>query len=235
MHFIYKITNIINQKIYLGQTNDPNLRWSQHKSNAKYNRSNQIITRAITKYGVKVFTFEVIITCKTQEDVDFIEKQVISQYDSRNPEKGYNIDIGGNTSPRTPETLQKISNSLKEYYKYNNHSSKGRPLTEEWKQNLSKASIGKLGTNTGKIFNEEWRSKMSSSLTGKVFSQEHLYNLSESHKGNIANNRKITFEIAEQIRLEYSLGNITQKKLGIKYGLSQDSVFNIIKMLTYLK
>jgi group I intron endonuclease len=90
-------------------------------------------------------------------------------------------------------------------------------------------------TNGGKKFSEEWKEKISKSLTGKKLSEEHVKSLSESHKGNIANNRKLDFKIAQEIRYEYSLGNMTQKQLGFKYGLSQDCIFKIIKLRTYIK
>lgn len=98
-------------------------------------------------------------------------------------------------------------------------------------------TIGGEGGNTngGKKFSKEWKDKISKAKQGKIFSEEHKENLSESHKGNIAPNRKLTFEIANNIREEYSSGGITQKQLGIKYKLSQDCIFNIIKMKTYLK
>ena len=235
MHYIYKIINTVNQKVYIGQTNDPSLRWSQHKSNAKYNRGNQVITRALTKYGVNAFNFEVIVGCLTQEDVDVLEDQIIHQYDSRNKEKGYNVDTGGNTTPRTPEIGAKISAALKEHYEINDGWNKGGTLTEEWKNKISTSHIGLPGTNTGKTFDDEWRNKISSSLIGRKLSEDHINNLSESHKGQIASNRKITFEIAEQMRLEYYLGNITQKQLGVKYGLSQSTTFSILKKRTYNK
>src|SRR5271157_3263753 len=95
MHFIYKITNTINDKVYIGQTNNPSLRWSQHKSNAKYDRGRQVITRALLKYG------------------------------SRNPDIGYNVDKGGNVVPRSPEIAVKISQSLQKYYEINNNWNKG--------------------------------------------------------------------------------------------------------------
>lgn len=167
MHYLYKITNTENKKVYIGQTNNPPLRWSQHKSNAKYSRGNQVITRAMTKYGANVFEFDVIATCRTQEDVDIVEEQIIQQYDSRNPDRGYNVDIGGNTSPRTPEILAKISAALQKHYETHDGWLKGGTLTEEWKQNMSKAAMGKAGTNTGKIFDEEWKTKISKSQAGK--------------------------------------------------------------------
>jgi group I intron endonuclease len=168
MHYLYKITNTENNKIYIGQTNNPSLRWSQHKSNAKYDRGNQIITRAITKYGADVFTFDVIATCLTQDDVDILEEQVIQQYDGRNKDKGYNVDIGGNTSPRTPEILAKISEALQKHYETHDGWLKGKTLSKEWKENISKAAMGKEGTNTGKTFNDEWVANISKSLAGRA-------------------------------------------------------------------
>ena len=167
MHYLYKITNTKNCKVYIGQTNNPNLRWSQHKSNAKYNRGTQIITRAIAKYGAELFTFEIIAICKTQDDVDVLEDEVINQYDSRNREVGYNIDRGGNTVPRTPEIGRKISESLTKFYANNESKRKGAKLPDWWKEKVSIGSMGKAGTNTGKTFDDEWRIKIAKSLSGK--------------------------------------------------------------------
>jgi len=167
MHYIYKITNIVNNKSYIGQTNNPDLRWSQHKSNAKYNRGTQVITRAITKYGANNFEFEVIASCLTKDDADKLEEIIIAQYDSCNPINGYNVAAGGNTTPRTEEILKKISEGINKFYETHESHMKGKVLTEEWKDNISKASIGKDGTNTGKTFNNEWRIKISKSQSGK--------------------------------------------------------------------
>jgi group I intron endonuclease len=235
MHYIYRITNIENKKAYIGQTNNPDLRWSQHKSNAKYNRGQQVITRAISKYGVDKFEFIVIASCLTQANADKLEEIIIAQYDSQNFMKGYNVDAGGNTTPRTLEILRKISEGLQKYYETHSNWNKGRVLTEEWKKKISESHIGLIGTNTGKTFSEAWKKNMSAAKLGKVFSKEHIKNLSKSHFGNIPYNRKLTFEIAEQIRVEYGLGSITQKQLGVKYGLSQSTTFSILKKRTYLK
>jgi group I intron endonuclease len=90
-------------------------------------------------------------------------------------------------------------------------------------------------TNGGKKFSEEWKAKMSEARKGIVFSKEHKENLSKSHIGKIAPNRKLTSEQAEEIRKEYKTGNYTQKQLGIKYGLSQDSIFHIVNNKTYVR
>lgn len=90
-------------------------------------------------------------------------------------------------------------------------------------------------TNGGKKFSSEWKSKMSEARNGIVFSEDHKNNLSKSHMGHTAPNRKLTFEQAETIRKEYEEGFYTQKQLGVKYGLSQDCIFNIVHKLTYTK
>ena len=60
MPYIYKITNIINQKSYIGKTthNDPNQRWKEHQRERLQERSAQrALYRALNKYGVENFTF----------------------------------------------------------------------------------------------------------------------------------------------------------------------------------
>ncbi|MCZ2224504.1 MAG: hypothetical protein LC122_12845 [Chitinophagales bacterium] len=116
-----------------------------------------------------------------------------------------------------------------------NNSKAKRVLSEEHKKKISESSMGKPGTNTGKIFDDEWKKNISDSLTGRKISEEVKKNMSDAHKGHVAPNRKLNFEIAEKIREEYSFGSITQKELGKKYGISQNCVFDIIKRKTYNK
>lgn len=88
-------------------------------------------------------------------------------------------------------------------------------------------------TNSGKKFSEEWKAKMSEARKGIVFTDEHKKNLSESHLGHVAPNRKLTFEQAKEIRKEYATGLFTQKQLGKKYSLSQNCIFHIVNGITY--
>jgi len=91
MHYLYRITDALNNKIYIGQSNKETERWRQHKYLARQNEPVQYIHRAIKKYGVENFTYEVIAQCLTQEDADETEILLIKQYDSRNKDKGYNV------------------------------------------------------------------------------------------------------------------------------------------------
>lgn|SRR5574337_161218 len=104
----------------------------------------------------------------------------------------------------------------------------------EWGYNDTPGGDGG-NTNGGKKFSEEWKAKISEGKTGVAFSEEHRENLSNSHKGQIAPNRKLTFEQAEEIRAEYKTGLVTQKQLGKKYSLSQDCIFHIVNGHSYTK
>lgn len=85
---IYKITNNINGKIYIGQSRNIESRWQQHQEPAR----NSLISRAIKKYGVDNFTFEVIEEC-TIEELDKREIYWIDYYKSF--DNGYNLTRGG--------------------------------------------------------------------------------------------------------------------------------------------
>jgi group I intron endonuclease len=85
---IYKITNLIDGKVYVGQTKQkPERRWSQHK---KEKRGNCAIHKAINKYGKENFIFEVIDSANNQEELNNLEMDYIKKLDSLVPQ-GYNI------------------------------------------------------------------------------------------------------------------------------------------------
>ena len=95
-HFLYKITNILNEKVYIGQTqNTVEERHQQHLNEAK--RSNdRRLCQAINKYGEKNFTVEWIGSAWSQEGANALEEALIAQYDSyRDFNKGYNMTPGG--------------------------------------------------------------------------------------------------------------------------------------------
>ena len=69
MGYIYKVTNLINGKIYIGQTcYSIEKRIKQHISEAnRGNISNSLFHKAILKYGIENFTFEIVELCKEEE------------------------------------------------------------------------------------------------------------------------------------------------------------------------
>jgi len=95
---IYKITNKINNKCYIGQTiKTAEERWKEHKRNININHPNCInktLYKAMRKYGIENFTFEVLQdNIETYEQLDKAEIYWIDYYNSF--VKGYNETFGG--------------------------------------------------------------------------------------------------------------------------------------------
>lgn len=178
MHFMYKITNQINKKVYIGQTVDANKRWGAHKSFARNDdKPRQYIHNAIAKYGAENFIFEVIATCRIQEDADIIEDQLINQYDSRNKEKGYNLKTGGSHGAHSEDTKQKQSEATYRQITTKGHPAAGRIVSEEEKELHRKLRLEKPLDYT-----PELRQKMSEAHLGHQDSEETKQKKSESAK-----------------------------------------------------
>lgn len=94
MAYIYKITNQINGKVYIGKTlNTIQERWRKHCSDYKKERcEKRPLYRAINKYGVENFTIEQVEEC-SPEVASEREKYWIEQYGSF--KYGYNATVGG--------------------------------------------------------------------------------------------------------------------------------------------
>lgn len=115
---IYKITNQINNKIYIGQSINIESRWQKHKyryNNQNYTGYDYYIYRAMRKYGIDNFNFEVIEECKISE-LDERERFWIKHYDSY--KNGYNETEGGNNARHpikiSPQMLVEIDSLLQE-------------------------------------------------------------------------------------------------------------------------
>lgn len=164
---LYRITNKINNKVYIGQAADVSKRWYDHRKAVKLNNPTQTIHYALIKYGLDSFEFEVIASCKTQDDANCIETELVKQYDSfiKNG-KGYNVTLGGMNAPKTEEWKRKVSEKLM-----------GHEVTQETRDKVSKG-------NTGKVRTANFKQNVGDFFRGKGRTEAHRENLSESLKGN---------------------------------------------------
>lgn len=151
--YIYKITNTINNKVYVGQTAKTiEERFNKHKILAK-KKTNRYLYDAINHYSINNFKIEEIECCQTKEKADEREIYWISFYDSMNKEKGYNMQRGG-IGGKQPDDILKIigkkvsisnmghSTSLETRNKIS-IALKGRPCPEERKVKISKTCLKK--------------------------------------------------------------------------------------------
>ena len=203
MVFIYSITNLINDKKYVGQTRYKRVetRWGQHKrgqSGAK------LLPSAFSAHGLENFKFEVICIC-TEEDANNKEIQYIKELDTLSP-NGYNLQTGGTVAGHSSETIEKIKNKLKGVPKSLEHRKKlseamtGKKLSEETKKKLSESLGGVNNPNYGKkasseklekiskalqgrVITQEAREKQRKTMTGRKFTEEHKSKIAESLRG----------------------------------------------------
>ena len=143
---IYKITNKLNGKLYIGQTvRTLEERKQQHLQNV--GKLNNNIYLAMRKYGIDNFKFETICYAKDVDELNKLETYYIKKYDTVN--SGYNMGYGGDNNVmfseivkskhddimRSDEVRQKISKSMKEYREKH-------PFTVEHRNKLSKSAMG---------------------------------------------------------------------------------------------
>ena len=193
IYYLYRIINKINGKIYIGQTVQPDKRWWQHRHDAA--NPTQTIHYAINKYGANSFEFEVIASCKNQDDANWTEEELIKQYDSlvKNG-KGYNISLGGAVAPKSEEWKQsmrdwhtsltqeeraeisrKQSEATQQQIAEKGHPAQGTKRTPEQSARLSQAR-----KEHPVEYTEEIRQRMSKAHLGKIDSEETKQRKSES-------------------------------------------------------
>jgi group I intron endonuclease len=126
---IYKVTNNVNGKIYIGQTIQGIVRRkAEHKCHANTHRSNSPFAKAIRKYGVEQFSWEVLHIATTLEELNEKEIFYIEHCNSTTKGHGYNVEEGGK-QPITP-------------LRGEDHPMYGKTHSEESKRKMSESGMG---------------------------------------------------------------------------------------------
>ena len=182
--YIYKITNLTNNKVYIGQTIDFNKRKQEHINALKAKRHRNIhLQSAWEKYGQDSFKFDLLetLTDCTNDELTFREQYWIDYYGGLNSKNTYNKREAGNSGTFSEEVRQRICESVR-----------GRTTSEETKEKLRQANLGRHHT-------EETKQKISTSMKGypgnnlgKSLSEETKQKISEALKGRPAHNRGIS-------------------------------------------
>jgi len=204
---VYKVTNKINNKIYIGCAINYENRIKAHKS-CKY-KGALLLHRAFLKYNIDNFDFEIVESYTTKEKMLLGEIKYIQKFNSINP-YGYNLHYGGKGGKiqLTQEQLEARrvhAKSLTHIHignKYNlgkittdetkkliSKKLKGKKRSDETKANISKSKIGNTNSK-GTVRTEEYKKKMSESLKGRKFSEEHKQKLSEAAKKRMFNKKR---------------------------------------------
>lgn len=189
---MYKHTNRHNGKVYIGITSQrPSKRWDCGRGYQK----NQHFWGAIQKYGWDSFEHEILFENLLPDEAFEKERELIQTFDSRDPEKGYNLSSGGECGAagmsgekhpmwgkrHSEETREKLrqqrlgvpypAERLASFHSHIDHDA----LSERAKRVLA-------GYNKGRKWSEERKKKCSISNTGKRRSPETKQRISEARK-----------------------------------------------------
>lgn len=167
MYKIYIVRNLIDGKVYIGQTcRTVKQRFNAHCGTRKYTH----FSRAIAKYGRKNFVAVEIDRTKTRRGADLLEMAYIMLYQTTNPELGYNQTAGGVgwRGTHTKATKKLISKKRKGVPNPKNSANlKGRKLSPETRARMSAAMQRRWDSGIpwrreqlGHIVSEETRRKI---------------------------------------------------------------------------
>ena len=179
--YVYKITNIINNKCYIGQTTKSILEcWKRHVNNAVTNRLDTHLSRAIRKYGTNNFTIEEIDKATSQEELTKKEYYWIKKLNAC--KEGYNetdspYKSGGNTYKTKNDTEMQI---IKEKIRESKLGAKNSNATSIKCKNIKTLQEYHFGSmRDAEIFfgesNHTFISKRVRGLIKKIYKQEWIF------------------------------------------------------------
>lgn len=205
---IYKITNKINGKVYIGQTvRERGFKgryecsgegiervYKYHKSEKEHNRNyNKHLLYSIEKYGFEAFeVIEEFDVAYSKEELDELEKKYIKDFNCLNP-NGYNNDEGGNEGK----------------------------FCEESRRLLSEKNSGENNPFYGKKHSEETKKKMSEARKGKCVGEKHpMYGKHQSEETKEKNRQAHLKEnLSEETRIKMSTK--AKQRTGLKNHISK--------------
>ena len=241
---IYKTTNLINNKIYIGK---------DKKNNAKYLGSGILLNNAIKKYGRENFKKEIIQECFSLNELNECETFWILKLKSFKREIGYNIALGGeggdtmSKNPNIAEIGKRHSENMKNWHIVNIHPLKGKHLSKETRDKISKNNgrgmLNKHHTDetkkilkikhTGKHLSEETKQKISDSNIGKEGPWKGKKNEKHSEWMKINNpfkGKTHTNETKEKISIKNRKPKTEEHKKKISESLKGNIPGNIVKV-----
>lgn len=198
MGYIYKISNSVNNKVYIGQTiNNPEIRWNSHRKNIKNTTINRPLVDSMRILGIDKFRFEVLVIC-FDESLDDMEIEYIKRYNSLHP-NGYNYTEGGHFHKRPSEELRKkLSMIAKKRYEQESERQRNREAQRlafsdpVLRQKMADARSTLLKSKEG----DKWREEHSKNIRTFWNSEE-----GQKKKMECSNNRKEKLKTPEGIKL----------------------------------
>lgn len=194
---IYAIKNIINNKVYIGQSVDINKRFKQHLWGLNHNRhDNPHLQNSWNKYKEENFEFIVLEEVEDINNLDIQEQYWIDEFNSYND--GYNLKLGG-VSGRGYKFSEKSKQKMSEAKKGKPSPNKGVSPSKETREKIRESNIlyyqnnpvseetrRKISiTSKGRKCKEEVKEKLRQDRIGKPRPREYLEKAWEANRGRI--------------------------------------------------
>ncbi len=207
-YYLYEVTNLVNEKTYIGQHITDNLEDG-------YLGSGKALKSAIKKYGKDKFKKEVLLFARNEKALNILEMMAVT------PEfcalkSNYNLKEGGNSGRPNPEIREKMRRKKLGA----NNPNYGKPKTEEWKAKVRAA-------NTGKKRSQEAKLRISLACLGRRHTEEAKRKIGEAssalirtagHKRKIGNANARPFpdiynmHTGEECRNNFNLSEFCRQK-----------------------
>lgn len=220
---IYKITNSVNNKIYIGQSVNIERRFAQHRYDAKHEdrQNGKLLYKDIKKYGIDKFQFEIIEEC-SKDELNKREKHYIKVYNSNAP-NGYNKTIGGVGSPCYKKLSTEIILKIIERLKTSMDSAEIIALEFE----ISPDTVRSI--NSGRICricSEEYPIRRHLSTIRKEANENSIKTAKKKYTKKV-NNRPPAFDLAQDIVIngfecvgrKYNVSGNAIRKRCVSYGI----------------
>lgn len=237
MYYIYKIENIINNKKYIGLTNNIIRRKSRHFTDLKYNRhDNSFLQKEFNIYGQDNFTFTILFKGDISEkEIGEKEKYYIKLYDSY--KNGYNQNEGGNFGPSNGGSHLTQSDIFNILAVLDFMSRPGQVLSDIFEVSRTTISRIKKGVNHTK-FKEEY-DKLSFEEKKNLYSsfcEDMDLITKKANSSKLSKKRQLSQEQVFLIYLNEELGRPIYiadlvKKCKVN---SKNTIYSILKKETYL-
>lgn len=219
-YYLYKISNDVNDKVYIGRSTKPDYRRRAHLRNSTAPEESTIAQKvhfAIKEIGKEHFTLEVFERYENYREACEQEVFWIKFYKSDQDEFGYNDKLGPDGPIQlTNEQRQKLSARV---------SGTGNPMygkehSKETKERLKELSSGENNPFYGKTHSPETKALIGASSKGRAAGENNPH-------------AKLTLEIVVQIREDWQTGAYTKVALGKKYSVTAATIGNIVSGKTW--
>ena len=210
--YVYKVTNMVNGKVYVGRTKDYAERVKYHKTRYVAKKEyNKPLYVAMRKYGVETFKFDIIASGLDDDESNKLETKMIKDLHSLVGENGYNVSPGDN------------------YYRVRGTDVNTNILTEEEAQDIVNRRIS--GERSRDVY-KDYKDKLTVSGFQQIWSGKNWRHLKgqenlEMVKGNAR------FSLKEVREIKTLLKNYSVSEVAKLYGVTYHTIYNIKAGISY--